>query len=33
MKKEKVLIFMRPFTIKNPTVDEQNAFMGREIVN
>lgn len=33
MKKEKVLIFLRPFTIKNPTVDEQNAFMGREIVN
>lgn len=33
MKKENVLIFLRPFTIKNPTVDEQNAFMGREIVN
>lgn len=33
MKKENVLIFLRPFTIKNPTVDEQNTFMGREIVN
>lgn len=33
MKKEKVLIFLRPFSIKNPTLEEQNAFMGREIVN
>lgn len=33
MKKEKVLIFLRPFTIKSPTLDEQNMFMGREIVN
>lgn len=33
MKKKKVLIFLRPFTIKNPTLDEQNAFMCREIVN
>lgn len=33
MKKAKTLIFLRPFTIKNPTLDEQNAFMGREIVN
>lgn len=33
MKKAKTLVFLRPFTIKNPTLDEQNAFMGREIVN
>lgn len=29
----KTLIFLKPFTIKNPTLDEQNAFMMREIVN
>ncbi len=31
--KPKTLIFMKPFTIKNPTLDEQNAFMMRETVN
>lgn len=31
--KSKTLIFLKPFTIKNPTLDEQNAFMMREIVN
>lgn len=31
--KTKTLIFLKPFTIKNPTLDEQNAFMMREIVN
>lgn len=33
MNKEEVLIFLRPFTTKNPTLDEQNAFMEMEIVN
>lgn len=27
------LVFLKPFSIKNPTLDEQNAFMTREIVN
>lgn len=27
------LVFLKPFTIKDPTLDEQNAFMTREIVN
>lgn len=31
--KTKTLIFLKPFTIKNPTLDEQNNFMMREIVN
>lgn len=31
--KSKTLIFLKPFTIKNPTLDEQNAFMMRETVN
>lgn len=31
--KTKTLIFLKPFTIKTPTLDEQNAFMMREIVN
>lgn len=31
--KSKTLIFLKPFNIKNPTLDEQNAFMMREIVN
>lgn len=31
--KTKTLIFLKPSTIKNPTLDEQNAFMIREIVN
>ncbi len=29
----KTLIFLKPFTIKDPTPDEQNTFMTREIVN
>lgn len=29
----KTLIFLKPFSIKNPTLDEQNAFMMRETVN
>lgn len=31
--KTKTLIFLKPFTIKNPTLDEQNSYMMREIVN
>lgn len=31
--KNRTLIFLKPFTIKNPTPDEQNAFMMTEIVN
>lgn len=31
--KRKTLIFLKPFTIKNPTRDQQNAFMMRENVN
>lgn len=31
--KRKALVFLKPFTIMNPTLDEQNAFMLREIVN
>ena len=31
--KSKTLIFLKTFTIKNPTLDEQNAFMMRETVN
>lgn len=27
------LVFLRPFTIKNPTLDQQNDFMIREILN
>lgn len=27
------LVFLKPFAIKNPTLDEQNAFMMTEIVN
>lgn len=33
MKKTSTLIFLKPFTTRNPTLDEQNAFIGREIVN
>lgn len=29
----KNLIFLKPFTIKNPTPDQQNSFISREIVN
>lgn len=31
--KSKTLIFLKTFTIKNPTLDEQNAFMMRETVD
>lgn len=31
--KTKTLIFLKPFSIKNPTLDEQNDFMTTEIVN
>lgn len=31
--KRKNLVFLKPFTIKNPTIDEQNAFMMRENIN
>ena len=31
--RNKTLIFLKPFAIKNPTPDEQNDFMMREIVN
>lgn len=31
--KNENLIFLKPFTIKNPTLDEQNEFMMRENVN
>lgn len=31
--KRKTLIFLQPFTIKNPTLDQQNEFMMRENVN
>ena len=31
--KEQALIFLKPFSIKNPTLDEQNDFMMTEIVN
>lgn len=31
--KTKTLIFLKPFAIKNPTPDEQNEFMMREVVN
>lgn len=31
--KRKTLIFLKPFTLKNPTLDQQNAFMVRENVN
>ena len=30
--KQKPLIFLKPFTIKNPTLDEQNEFIMRENV-
>ena len=34
MKTQKqTLIFLKPFTIKNPTLDEQNEFILLEIVN
>ena len=33
MEKYKTLVFLRPFTLKNPTLDQQNDFMIREIVN
>lgn len=29
---QKTLIFLEPFSIKNPTLDEQNDFMIREVV-
>ena len=32
-KKDKTLIFLRKFNIKNPTLDEQNAFMMTEIMD
>ena len=31
--KQKTLIFLRPFTLKNPTLDQQNEFILRENVN
>lgn len=31
--KEQALVFLKPFSIKNPTPDEQNDFMMTEIVN
>lgn len=31
--KKPTLIFLKPFSIKNPTLDEQNDFMMTEIVN
>lgn len=31
--KEQALVFLKPFSIKNPTLDEQNDFMMTEIVN
>ena len=31
--KDKTLIFLRKFNIKNPTLDEQNAFMMTEIMD
>lgn len=31
--KRKTLIFLRPFTLKNPTLNQQNEFMLRENVN
>lgn len=31
--KSKTLIFLKPFSIKNPTLDEQNDFITTEIVN
>lgn len=31
--KEQALVFLNPFSIKNPTLDEQNDFMMTEIVN
>ena len=31
--KEQALVFLKPFSIKNPTLDEQNDFMMTEIAN
>lgn len=31
--KEQALVFLKPFSIKNPTLDEQNDFMMTEVVN
>ena len=31
--KRKTLIFLKPFTLKNPTLDQQNEFIMRENVN
>ena len=31
--KEQALVFLKPFSIKNPTLDEQNDFMMTELVN
>ena len=31
--KRKTLIFLKPFTLKNPTLDQQNEFILRENVN
>ncbi len=31
--KRKTLIFLKPFTVKNPTLDQQTAFLMRENVN
>lgn len=31
--KEQALVFLKPFSIKNPTLDEQNDFMMTEIVD
>lgn len=31
--KQKTLIFLKPFTLKNPTLDQQDEFISRESVN
>lgn len=31
--KQKTLIFLKPFTLKNPTLDQQDEFITRESVN
>lgn len=33
MKKNETLIFLKPFNIQNPTLDEQNGYMMREVAN
>lgn len=31
--KTNILVFLRPFTIENPTLEQQNSFMFCEIIN